>query len=176
MIVCAIGGQWGISAAMKAAATCGGRWEFVYSAGGLTQVLALKPSMVFFLNWSRRVPDRVLTQTAAVNFHCTDLRQSFGRGGHPIENLLMRGFTETVISAHAMTAEVDAGPVYGVSPPFSLSGSKEDIRQRFIQPVADLMVQIVRGERQPAAQEGEPVYFQRLSERALGAFWRERVV
>lgn len=174
VIACAIGGPWGIRSATRAATICGGQWEFVYSVGGLSQVLALKPQVVFFLNWSRKVPDSVLTSTTAVNFHCTDLRRSYGRGGHPIENLLMRGYTETVISAHVMTSEIDAGPVYGVSPPFSLAGTKHDIRERFIQPTADLMVQIVRGELQPKPQEGQPVLFQRLGERSLKAFWASR--
>ena len=225
-VVCAIGGSWGVRAAVKAMNECRASWELVYSVGGLNAAIRLQPQMVFFLNWSRKVPASVLEQTTAVNFHCTDLRCAFGRGGNPIENLLLRGYTDTVISAHVMVEELDAGPVYGVSEPIQIgryiarpdtwfdagtvahriceitpasglfsgirggaedeegcaysefdvvpAGSKEDIRQRFIEPTARLMAQIVRGELTPKPQEGEPVVFKRLSEPALRAFWASR--
>src|SRR5262245_59136556 len=91
---------------------------------------------LFFLNYSNHVPSYILNQFECVNFHCSSL--PYGRGGHPIENLILRGHTETVITAHRMTEELDAGPIYGVSAPISLAGTKKQIQDRFIRPVAIL--------------------------------------
>lgn len=126
---------------------------------------------IFFLNWSEKVSWAV-DSFECVNFHCTRLPD--GRGGHPIENLILRGDTETVITAHRMTHELDAGPVYAVSEPISLAGTKEQIQQRFVEPVADLIRYIVKEEPTPTPQVGEPTYFKRLSPEAYAEFWRAR--
>lgn len=130
------------------------------------------PRYVFFVHWSYMVPSSVTRLLECVNFHCTDL--PYGRGGHPIENLLLTGHEETVITAHRMTAELDAGPVYGKRGPVSLHGSKEQILARFVQPVVELMEWIVRTEPQPVEQAGEPVKFKRLSSAEYAAFWAGR--
>ena len=40
----------------------------------------------------------------------TDL--PFGRGGSPLQNLIVRGYKETMLSAIKCVGEVDAGPIY----------------------------------------------------------------
>lgn len=129
----------------------------------------------FFVNWSAIVPAQWLAHMRApVNFHCTDLRMNPMRGGAPIENLLLRGYTETMMSAHVMTPQVDAGPVYGVRGPISLAGSKEDILERFIAPISELIRWIVETEPKPVPQQGTPVIFKRLPKAEYDAFWRAR--
>lgn len=133
---------------------------------------ALQPRYLFFLNWSPRV-GRVLTDRwECVNFHCTAL--PFGRGGAPIENLLLRGHTETTMTAHRMTQELDAGPVYGTRGPISLSGAKRDILARFVVPVVELAQFIARERPEPVAQVGEATAFARLPDHAYAAFWAAR--
>lgn len=119
----------------------------------------------FFLHWSDYVPPRVLAATEAVNFHV------FGppvepmvwhRGGNPIENLLLRGYTETMVGAHRMTAEWDAGDIYGLRGPISLRGTKAQILARCIDPVVDLIRWIVAEQPVPMPQQGEAVQCRRL--------------
>lgn len=70
----------------------------------------LDPRYVFLLNWSTIVAPGVFDRWEVVNLHCTAL--PYGRGGHPIENLLLAGHAETVITAHKVVKELDAGPIY----------------------------------------------------------------
>ena len=128
---------------------------------------------IFFLNWSEILPERVTSAFECVNFHCTPL--PFGRGGHPIENLLLRGHTETVITAHRMTADIDTGPMYGRRGPVSLAGTKDEILARFVEPVSELMRRIVETEPTPIPQVGEVVRFQRLTPESYEAFWQTRL-
>ena len=114
----------------------------------------------------------MLDHSEWVNFHCTALPQ--GRGGHPIENLIVRGYTETVITAHRMVADMDAGPVYGRSESISLAGSKAAIQQRFVAPCVELIQEIVAREPMPVPQAGLPTWFERLGPDAYQAIWASR--
>lgn len=133
---------------------------------------ALQPRYLFFLNWSRKVGSVVTNSFTAINMHCTAL--PFGAGGHPIEHLILRGFTETVMTAHRMTDEIDRGDIYGTRGPISLTGTKDDILARFVQPVSDLIRWIVETEPEPVPQVGEVVRFHRLTPDAYERFWKER--
>jgi hypothetical protein len=50
----------------------------------------------------------------------------FGRGGSPLQNLIVRGRRETKLTALRMSREFDAGPVY-MKEPLSLEGGAEEI-------------------------------------------------
>ena len=130
------------------------------------------PHMWFFLNWSSIVPADIVAAFECVNFHAAPL--PYGRGGAPIENMILRGHTETIITAHRMTAEIDAGPIYGTRGPISLAGTKDQILARFIEPCADLIQWIVTEEPTPAPQVGEVVHFRRLGPEAYKEFWKAR--
>ena len=75
---------------------------------------------VFFPHWSYFIPEEVYNNFRCIIFHMTDL--PFGRGGSPLQNLIVRGHKETKISAIQCVKEVDAGPVY-LKKPLSLNGS-----------------------------------------------------
>lgn len=125
---------------------------------------------LFFLHWSAKVPEVITDHHEAVNMHCAEL--PFGRGGNPIENLRLRGFTHTVMTAHRMTQEIDAGPIYGQRGPISLAGTKDEILQRFIEPCAELIEWIVKEEPTPTPQVGEVVTFRRLSPEQYVEVWK----
>ena len=152
-----------------------GDWDWVRTPAAFLTALAdgPMPRYVFFLNWSIIVPPAITERYECVNFHCTAL--PFGRGGHPIENLILRGVAETVITAYRMTSTVDAGPIYGVSPAVSLAGSKAQICARFVQPCAALIRWMVTTEPRPTPQRGEVIPFRRLSAEAYARVWQARV-
>lgn len=129
---------------------------------------------VFFVHWSKHVPKAMTDTLECVNFHCTPL--PYGRGGHPIENMIRRGHRETTMTAHRMTDELDAGPVYGTVGAISLVGTKEQILQRFVEPVVGLMSHIATADPKvkPRRQHGTVVKFNRLTPTNYEKFWRER--
>ncbi len=132
----------------------------------------LRPRYIFFIHWSWYVPEVITGQFECVNIHCTDLPE--GRGGGPIENLIKLGRTETVLTAHRMVADLDAGPIYGQQGPVSLAGTKAQILERFIEPCVDLIAAIVATEPEPVPQVGEPTYFKRLPKAEMDAIWAAR--
>jgi methionyl-tRNA formyltransferase len=166
-----VGAWWGLESVAAAALDRRG-WSMLFFPEQFRVSLDERPRYVFFLNWSRTVPADIVNNHECVNFHCTPL--PYGRGGHPIENMILAGHAETIITAHRMTSEMDAGPIYGTRGPISLAGAKADIHQRFIEPVADLMRWIVETEPEPTPQQGEPVLFSRLSPEAYRQFWEGR--
>jgi methionyl-tRNA formyltransferase len=118
------------------------------------------------------VGPEVTNNFTAINMHCTAL--PYGRGGGPIENLILRGHTETIITAHRMVEHLDAGPIYAQSVPVSLAGTKVEILDRFVEPVVDLIRYIVDNEPEPVPQAGEVVTFKRLPKAEMEALWSAR--
>jgi methionyl-tRNA formyltransferase len=113
---------------------------------------------IFFPFWSHKVPKEITDKYECVCFHMTDV--PYGRGGSPLQNLILRGHTETVISALRMTDEMDAGPVY-MKRPLSLEGSAQEIYERAAGIISGMMREIAETEPTPVPQVGEVVEFKR---------------
>ena len=118
----------------------------------------IKPKFVFFPHWSSLITRDVFENFECVIFHMTDL--PFGRGGSPLQNLILRGFTETKVSAIKCVAELDAGPVY-LKRALSLDGSAQEIFARAAIVIQDMIVEIVKSKPQPREQVGEAIVFKR---------------
>ena len=89
-----------------------GKWHYVVAPSELDAdwLEELAPRYVFFLHWSARIPREIFERHECVVFHMTDL--PFGRGGSPLQHLILRGHKETVMTAIRVVDEFDAGPVY----------------------------------------------------------------
>ena len=137
-----------------------GQWTYLNSAQDLTPevVRKLSPRYIFFLHWSWKVPEVIVERFECVCFHMTDV--PFGRGGSPLQNLIVRGHHETRLTALRMTSEFDAGPVY-MKESLSLEGGAEEIYLRAGRLSAQMIAQIVRKEITPVAQRGKVVKFKR---------------
>lgn len=172
--LCALGAPWAEAVYVPLWAATRGVWASVLPTDDFSDRLARAgtPRYVFFLNWSAKVPASIVEQYECVNFHCTAL--PYGRGGHPIENLILAGHTKTVITAHRMTSEIDAGPIYGTRGPVGLAGTKDEICARFVSPVAELMRWIVETEPTPTPQPEHSTLFHRLTPEAYRQFWEAR--
>lgn len=121
-------------------------------------LMKLKPDWVFFPHWSYIIPAEVYENFRCVIFHMTDL--PFGRGGSPLQNLIVRGIYETKITALRCVKELDAGPVY-TKRDLSLWGSAEEIYLRAGEIIKEMMVEIVQENPEPYAQMGEGYPFKR---------------
>ncbi len=152
--------SWNIKAYNIYSARLPGDWHLITDPTDLTprRIDELSPKYVFFPHWSWMVPEEILKRVACVCFHMTDL--PYGRGGSPLQNLIVRGHQETRVTALRMTKELDAGPVY-LKRELSLSGSAQQIFERYAELIPEMIEEIVREEPEPIPQQGEPVYFQR---------------
>jgi methionyl-tRNA formyltransferase len=113
---------------------------------------------VFFPHWSYILPQEIYGSFECVMFHMTDL--PYGRGGSPLQNLIVRGHRETKISCFRCDGGIDTGPVY-FKEPLSLDGSAKEIFRRATERIEAMIVRFITERPSPVAQQGEPVAFQR---------------
>lgn len=141
-------------------ASLGGLWTYVARREDLTPELVARvaPRYVFFPHWSHIVPDSILAQTECVCFHMTDL--PYGRGGSPLQNLIVRGHETTRLTALRMTGELDAGPIYEKRA-LSLHGSAEQIFRRAAALTWDMIADMIERTPEPVAQKGAVTLFHR---------------
>lgn len=84
----------------------------------------------------------------------------FGRGGSPLQNLIVRGYRDTKLSAIRCVRELDAGDIY-LKRDLSLLGSAEEIFLRAAELMLEMMVEIIQKDIVPVPQKGEAVIFKR---------------
>lgn len=119
----------------------------------------IKPEYVFFPHWSWLIPAEIYSGYECVVFHMTDL--PFGRGGSPLQNLILRGLRRTKVSAIRAAKDLDAGPVY-MKVPLSLEGSAQEIYERVSGMIfGEMIPAMLRNRPQPRPQRGRPVFFAR---------------
>jgi methionyl-tRNA formyltransferase len=116
------------------------------------------PDWVLAPHWSALIPAEIFERFRVVIFHMTDL--PYGRGGSPLQNLIIRGHTETTICALRCEAGVDTGPVY-LRAALSLEGSAQEIFLRAREVIFGMCCRLVLEAPEPLAQSGEPVHFRR---------------
>lgn len=116
------------------------------------------PQYVFVPHWSHRIGPDVYELFECLIFHMTDV--PYGRGGSPLQNLIVRGHTETVMSVIRCGAELDAGPVY-LRRPLSLHGSAEEIYIRADALIEEMIIDILERTPEPVPQSGEATTFRR---------------
>ena len=118
----------------------------------------LNPTYVFFPHWSWIIPDEIVADFQCVVFHMTDL--PYGRGGSPLQNLIVRGKNETVISAIKCVKELDAGPIY-LKMPLTLDGTAKEILDRASNVIQQMIFKIVEGRGELKDQLGDVTIFKR---------------
>ena len=121
-------------------------------------VAAIDPEWIFVPHWSQLIPESIWGPWPTVIFHMTDL--PYGRGGSPLQNLIQRGHTSTMLTALRCGAGLDSGDVY-LKQPLSLHGSAEEIFLRADILLEQMIEQIVLKKPMATPQQGEPVLFSR---------------
>ena len=124
----------------------------------LEKVRILGPQYIFFPHWSWLIPSEIHEFAECIIFHMTDL--PFGRGGSPLQNLIVRGYKETMLTALKCEEALDAGPVY-MKRKLSLAGTAEEILQRAAVEMQKMIVEMANDMPVPSPQVGEAVIFQR---------------
>ena len=113
---------------------------------------------LFIPHWSYIIPAEIYLKYECIVFHMTDL--PYGRGGSPLQNLIVRGHIETKISALRVVKELDAGPIY-LKRNLSLTGTAEEIFVRGNRVIELMISEIIAKNLEPKKQEGEIVKFKR---------------
>lgn len=122
------------------------------------RVTAFNPNKIFIPHWSYLIPPEIFEGFECILFHMTDL--PFGRGGSPLQNLIKRGFTETIISAMRVENGIDTGKIY-LKRKLLLHGSALEIFIRAANIIKGMIIEINSSDIEPVAQEGQPVVFKR---------------
>ena len=137
-----------------------GQWIFIDCAEQLTigKLQEFNPRYLFFLHWSWKVPDELIDNYECICFHMTDV--PFGRGGSPLQNLIIQGHQSTKLTALRMTQSFDAGPVY-VKEDLCLAGNAEEIYIRANHLSAKMIRWIIVEQPEPIPQSGEVTIFKR---------------
>jgi methionyl-tRNA formyltransferase len=137
-----------------------GNWLYINSSDTLVidNIKRISPRYIFFLHWSFKVPDEIINNYECVCFHMTDV--PYGRGGSPLQNLIIRGHQHTKLTALRMTQEFDAGAVY-CKEDLPLNGNAEEIYIRATYLSAQMINDIIQKETEPIGQSGEITIFKR---------------
>lgn len=155
--------SWNSQLASRLSARTNREFIFIHDRHHLTEskLNLLKPEYVFFPHWSYKISREIWQNYESIIFHMTDV--PYGRGGSPLQNLIVRGHQTTMISALRCVEKLDAGPVY-LKKPLTLAGSAEDIFYRADQIIEEMIVEIITSKPIPYEQSGEVVFFARRAQ------------
>lgn len=120
----------------------------------------IKPKYIFFPHWSWIIPKTIYEKYECVVFHMTDL--PFGRGGSPLQNLIVNEIYDTKISAIRVNNELDSGDIYLKEDLNIAIGSAEEI---FINAsnitFQKIIPQFLKKDLKATPQEGDVTIFKR---------------
>jgi len=152
--------EWQIEQFNSTCTALDGNWSLITEQAQLTlkNLRAIQPKYIFFPHWSWIVPQEILNEFTCVCFHMTDV--PYGRGGSPLQNLIVRGHQATKLSALKMTTELDAGPVY-LKAPLSLKGNAQEIYELSAVLTFEMISTISKFEPEAVVQTGDITHFQR---------------
>lgn len=118
----------------------------------------INPKYIFFTHWSWIIPENIYKNYECILFHMTDL--PYGRGGSPLQNLILNKVYNTKISALRVTKGLDEGDIY-IKEDFDISkGSANEIYINASNLIfKKLIPNILQKNLKPAKQEGKIVNF-----------------
>lgn len=119
----------------------------------------INPRYIFFPHWSWKINTDIYNNFECIGFHTSPL--PFGRGGSPIQNLIVRGVKKSPLCAFKITDTIDGGPIYD-SIKVSLDGTIDEIFSRIAVCVEKIIIKICNKKIIPKKQNGRVVLFKRL--------------
>ena len=119
-----------------------------------------QPNFIFFVHWNWQVKREIYENFNCIVFHTSPL--PYGRGGSPIQNLILEGFDSSPVCALKMTSSLDAGPIFSKID-VSLKGSLSEIFERINSVTNNLIFEFLEKNLVPIEQNGKPHIFRRLT-------------
>lgn len=135
-------------------------WVLINERSGFTYeaIARMNPQNIFIPHWSYLIEKNIYENYNCIVFHMTDL--PFGRGGSPLQNLIVRGINETRISAIKVNEGIDTGDIY-LKEALSLDGTAREIFERATPIIQGMIENIIDQKLLPKPQQGEVVTFKR---------------
>ena len=121
------------------------------------------PKIIFFPHWSYFIPSSIYSNYTCVLFHSSNL--PYGRGGSPIQNLILRKVHKTYVCAIKPGKQIDSGDIY-MKKALTLNGSLNDIFLRITKNLEYMILKIIKKIPKARKQKGKIVKFKRISEKA----------
>ncbi len=118
----------------------------------------INPSIIFFPDWSWKVPEEIVRNFKCVCFHEAPLPKF--RGGSPIQNQILRGKTKTKTTAFIMNEKIDAGNII-LQKDLSLQGSLQEIFSHMYKNDYSMILKIINGKYKERKQIGTPTTYKR---------------
>ncbi len=136
------------------------KWLYVSTPLELRRALKKNTNFnyLFFLHWNWKVPQKIFEKHECICFHMTDL--PYGRGGSPLQNLILKRKKDTILSAFKMTKEIDGGPIY-FKKRMLLNGRAENIYKRADKLSWKIIHWIIQNKPIPKPQKGKVIHFNR---------------
>ena len=124
----------------------------------LDYLTQLNPNFIFFPHWNWRIDAEIFDNYFCVGFHVAPL--PYGRGGSPIQNLILEGFKQAPVNALIIGSEFDAGDIL-LSKEVSLEGTLAEIFDRISVIIREFVVVITQGSFNKRKQLGTVKTFKR---------------
>ena len=156
--------QWNIDFFSKNINKLNGNWLIITKPSQLS-INALKKmniENIYFIHWSKMIPSNIFKKYNCIAFHMTDL--PYGRGGSPLQNLILRKKKFTKISAFRINEKIDGGPIY-LKKKLSLNGTAQEIFIRAAKICFNIIKQINKNILIPKPQKPSKISFKRLSKK-----------
>jgi len=120
----------------------------------------INPKYIFFPHWSWIIKENIYNNFNCVVFHMTDL--PYGRGGSPLQNLIINEVYDTKISALKVDGGLDTGDIY-LKENFNISiGSAEENFIKLSHIIFNKMIpNFLNNDLIPKKQQGEIIEFKR---------------
>ncbi len=127
----------------------------------LTNLNKIKPKIIFFPHWSYIVSKKIINKYRCICFHTAPL--PYGRGGSPIQNLILKKIKKTPVCALKMTEKIDSGPIY-LKETINLSGNLDLIFEKISFVILKMIKKLIKKSINPKKQRGMPHTFKRIKE------------
>lgn len=156
---------WNINLFKKKIKRLKGKWIIISKPSELTlkKLKRYNINNIFFVHWSKIVSSRIYKKYNCISFHMTDL--PYGRGGSPLQNLIVRNKKATKISAFIMNNKLDSGDLISIKKKtLPLDGSAQQIYERSSKIIFEMIKEIINMKKIISfKQKGRVTKFKRLS-------------
>lgn len=119
----------------------------------------IKPKIIFFIFWSKKIPESIYNNHLCIQFHTSDLPKF--RGGSPVQNQIIKGITKTKISAFRVISKIDQGEIC-LKKKINLKGSAQEIYLNIEKKIFFMINKLIKKKKiKFYKQIGKPSYFKR---------------
>ena len=118
----------------------------------------VKPKIIFFVHWRKILNKKFIRKYLCICFHMTDL--PYGRGGSPLQNLILKKKKITKLTAFKMNEKIDSGD-YILKKKISLKGPAHEIYKKMSLKSLEMIKKILSKKIKYKKQRGKKVYFKR---------------